>query len=327
MARLPQEGELNWGGVLNDYLSQSLANDGTLKPGVVNENNLDPNLQAKMSAAASDTASDSSLQTIYHNDNQNVIRPATSSPVVWVGTVRPSNWLNGDIWFTASPTTTPPPTEPPTDPPTEPPATGFPTGLVAHYSVLDLASLANGATVSNWPNKISGGASLTNASGTPSYNATNKYVQYDGVDDRHDGVVNVPQPSTTIVVGRYLTAGASKPFVSGTSTVNGITATGASAWSMNAGTSLAHGSRIDTNWHFIEARFNGTNSSLLVDSTRVSGNAGTAARTGIRIASNTGLSSYSNIAVKAVLVFNKVLTADEVEAVRSKLSTDLSMAL
>lgn len=55
MARLPQPGgdDGNWGDILNDYLSQTLNTDGTLKTGVVSEAKLDANVQSKLNASGS----------------------------------------------------------------------------------------------------------------------------------------------------------------------------------------------------------------------------------------------------------------------------------
>ena len=70
MVRLPQVGGDNgsWGQILNDYLSQSHAQDGSLKPAVVGTNNLQDNSVAagKLSAGVqtSLTKADSSVQSI-----------------------------------------------------------------------------------------------------------------------------------------------------------------------------------------------------------------------------------------------------------------------
>ena len=54
MARLPQPGgdQGNWGVILNDFLTQSLSTDGTLKPGAVPESALEPAVQTKINAVA-----------------------------------------------------------------------------------------------------------------------------------------------------------------------------------------------------------------------------------------------------------------------------------
>lgn len=54
MTRLPTPGgdEGNWGVILNDYLSASHKPDGTLKQGIITTSNLDPTLQAQVTAVA-----------------------------------------------------------------------------------------------------------------------------------------------------------------------------------------------------------------------------------------------------------------------------------
>lgn len=54
MARLPQPGgdTGDWGDILNDFLLQSHAADGTLNDGVVSEANLDSSVQTKLNAGA-----------------------------------------------------------------------------------------------------------------------------------------------------------------------------------------------------------------------------------------------------------------------------------
>lgn len=54
MARLPIPGsdQGSWGQILNDYLSQAHNADGTIKPGVVSEANLDATAVAKLNAVA-----------------------------------------------------------------------------------------------------------------------------------------------------------------------------------------------------------------------------------------------------------------------------------
>ena len=38
-----------------------------------------------------------------HGSNATAIRPSTTAIVVWVGTVQPTNWLDGDQWINATP--------------------------------------------------------------------------------------------------------------------------------------------------------------------------------------------------------------------------------
>lgn len=57
MARLPQLGgdAGSWGSVLNDFLSQAHASDGTIKAGVIDESSLSTTVQAKINAVAGPT--------------------------------------------------------------------------------------------------------------------------------------------------------------------------------------------------------------------------------------------------------------------------------
>ena len=57
MARLPVPGgdSGNWGSILNDYLSQALNTDGTLKDGLIAESKLDAPTRAKLNAVAGPT--------------------------------------------------------------------------------------------------------------------------------------------------------------------------------------------------------------------------------------------------------------------------------
>src|SRR5690349_6842437 len=57
MVRLPVPGsdEGNWGTLLNDFLSQSHANDGTIKAGVIPESALASSVQTKINSVAGPT--------------------------------------------------------------------------------------------------------------------------------------------------------------------------------------------------------------------------------------------------------------------------------
>ncbi|MGB4768666.1 MAG: hypothetical protein WBP22_05425 [Candidatus Saccharimonas sp.] len=57
MVRLPQPGgdAGNWGDILNEFLSQTHANDGTIKPGVISESALESAVQTKINAVAGPT--------------------------------------------------------------------------------------------------------------------------------------------------------------------------------------------------------------------------------------------------------------------------------
>lgn len=71
MARLPQPGgdSGNWGQILNDFLSQTLNTDGSLKNGAVSESQLDTAVQTKLNSVGSGTVSDGTITTQKLADN------------------------------------------------------------------------------------------------------------------------------------------------------------------------------------------------------------------------------------------------------------------
>jgi len=149
MARLPHPGADNgtWGEVLNDYLSVSHNEDGTLKPvAQADVTNLTASLAAKASQSTTYTKAevDSTfvtqdtltstveskanvanvysksdadtrfaaidqigLKVVYHAANASFTRPTTTASVLWVGSVTPSNIIANDLYFHS--TALPPP--------------------------------------------------------------------------------------------------------------------------------------------------------------------------------------------------------------------------
>lgn len=65
MARLPTPGgdDGNWGAILNDFLAQSHKSDGTIKDGIITENQLDSTTRDKINATASGGATNLSVST------------------------------------------------------------------------------------------------------------------------------------------------------------------------------------------------------------------------------------------------------------------------
>ena len=90
MARLPKPGsdQGKWGEILNDYLSQSHTDTGTLKPGIVQETNLSTSVQTKLNATTSvadgsittDKLADNAITTAKLNDNS-----VTNAKIAGVG--------------------------------------------------------------------------------------------------------------------------------------------------------------------------------------------------------------------------------------------------
>lgn len=88
MARLPQPGgdDGTWGQVLNDFLAQSLATDGTLKPAIVHANNIATDAVTN-AALSSSSVTNASLATSGGSDGQVLTKDsATAGGFKW-GTV------------------------------------------------------------------------------------------------------------------------------------------------------------------------------------------------------------------------------------------------
>lgn len=100
MARLPQPGgdDGSWGGILNDYLSQSLSPSGALKPGVVSDSHLDTALQAAIAAKA-DSAS---LSPVATSGSYADLAGTPAIPVITASSTPPVSPAVGDMWVDLS---------------------------------------------------------------------------------------------------------------------------------------------------------------------------------------------------------------------------------
>lgn len=87
MARLPQPGgdSGSWGQILNDFLSQTLNADGSLKNGTVSELQLDTAVQTKLNNVGSGTVNDGAITTQKIADN------AVTSAKIASGTIVNAN--------------------------------------------------------------------------------------------------------------------------------------------------------------------------------------------------------------------------------------------
>lgn len=349
MPRLPEPGKDagQWGGILNDFLLQSHSPSGVLKDGSVTgstiqdgavttdklaelgqangvasldadgklpETQLPSRLsEAELNDAIAQGSAGASVETFNHGTNAAAIRPVTSAPIIWVGTAQPSQWLNGDIWFDTSVAG-------------GPSIPAMPSGLVAHWSVSDL-SLANGATVTSWADRV-GGLALT-ASGAPSYSGTVEAVSYDGVDDMHNAPLALAQPSTYITIFRLPSSTVSQPILGSETLIHSISTTSTSILQANHGASLQRSGVIPANtWMMASVVANGSSSGISVDAgARTSGGGGANGRTTVRVASNTAGTSFARLDVKSILVFNRALTDAELADVKANINSDLGMTL
>ncbi|PPG84228.1 hypothetical protein C5C52_01440 [Rathayibacter sp. AY1E5] len=251
-------------------------------------------------------ASGASVQTVAHGDNANLIRPTSAAPVVWVGTVQPVAMIDGDIWLEAEPLAAPTP----------------PTDFVHRYEAVDF-TVSDGSTVTSWANRVSGAPAFAGAGGVTFKNTSGlKRLVFDGVDDKMDAAISTTaQPYTKIVLARYVTATASRVLIGGTSGVANIATNGSSKWSMTNGTTLNHSSSVNTSWNVFTSVSNGTSSSLAVGGVVVTGDAGTNGQTGLRLAANGTLATFTNVEIAAVFVYPRVLSSAELAATTSYLQS------
>jgi len=245
-------------------------------------------------------------QVVEHGSVAATIRPTTSGPVTWIGSVQPTNWLDGDDWYEATAV-----------------VVDIPTANLVNYWRAEDLTLTSGQAVTTMANRVNGGPALT-AAGGPVFNVESSVssVLLDGVDDQlSETTTALNQPTTTITVGRYVVGAASKPWVGAATNLHAITATSASKWSVNAGTSLAHTASIDTGWHMVAAVFNGTSTIIYVDGVAVTGTGGTNARAGTRIGANSGQTAFANMKFTMTAQYGTAMTTADLDSMRSILKT------
>lgn len=246
-----------------------------------------------------------------HDANAAAIRPVTDAIVVWTGTVEPDNMIDDDIWFNSSANIAP----------------EMPAGLVADFYVTDLSALSNGATVSTWSSRT-GSYDLTPTAGTPTYQSSDPAVVF-ASSAYMDAPIALSQPDTVVAVFQLNSSGVSQPIIGSSTSVHAISTTASQYPSISAGTALSFSSgTVGLNqWYYGAAVFNGASSRNRFGAVSVTGNAGTNARTNLRIAANSSASSFSTMKLKAVLVFDTALTDQELSDVRTLVSTELGIAL
>lgn len=100
MARLPQPGgdDNIWGGVLNDFLLQSHATDGSLKAGSVTNTTLSSGLQATLANKANTT----DLAPVATSGDYADLTNTPSLPRITVSATPPATPQLGDIWIDLS---------------------------------------------------------------------------------------------------------------------------------------------------------------------------------------------------------------------------------
>lgn len=105
MARLPQPGsdQGQWGVILNEFLTQSLTNTGSIKPNAIGSAQIAPGSvsESKLDSVVQGKLNSQSISFV-HVTTGNEARP--SAPLVlWIGgSVQPVNMQPNDLWFEES---------------------------------------------------------------------------------------------------------------------------------------------------------------------------------------------------------------------------------
>lgn len=107
MARLPTLGgdDGAWGAILNDFLEQAHNSDGSIKAGSITKAQLVVAVQNsldKADAALPATDKTSIKAVVNHGAVAGTARPTGFGSVEWIGSVEPTNAVDGDTWIDTS---------------------------------------------------------------------------------------------------------------------------------------------------------------------------------------------------------------------------------
>lgn len=214
----------------------------------------------------------------------------------------------------------------------------FPSDRVTEFVAADLAAVNNTA-VTSLPNRVAGGAALVSGDGiaghtsSPTYRTdlnTRAVISFDGVDDFMGADTGIlAQPSTTILIVRFLTVGSGKTLVgtriSGANRNVMSQRASSTKWNCYAGTNLAHTANTDTALHMFAVVFNGASTVIYLDGVAVTGTAGTEGRNGVRVGAAdtaaatlpTTTTSFTNMALGEMAVIPRAMTTSELDTVRT----------
>lgn len=107
MARLPTPGgdDGAWGAILNDFLEQAHNGDGSLKTASITKAKLATSVQDsldKADAALPATDKAAIKAVVNHGAVAGTARPTGFGSVEWIGSVEPTNAVDGDTWIDTS---------------------------------------------------------------------------------------------------------------------------------------------------------------------------------------------------------------------------------
>jgi hypothetical protein len=201
-----------------------------------------------------------------------------------------------------------------------------------------ITGVADGGTVASWPDwsgnavtpvqATEGNKPLSRATGGPNGRAC---IEFDGLADHlRKTSVTWNQPAHVFLVAKFMTApGANETLVDGgvANSIRIFADTGKYAIYAGGAEIVRTVQNLDTNWHLLECKFDGTSSSIKLDNnTAVVGNAGTNNPSGLilGLAGDVG-TGPCDCRIAEVIGFASILSAGNTTTVRSNLQTKYAL--
>jgi hypothetical protein len=212
---------------------------------------------------------------------------------------------------------------------TPPPVAGY----YAWYDATQIPGLADGQTLTAWPDASGNMRPLSVVTGTPTFYKTTSAKLVNGrpaVWFNGDGgaasasAFTVPQPLTVFVEARCTDVSVTRMATGqGSGTCQVYEAGGGSGqWAIYAGNPV-FGPGVDTNLHCLTGLFNGGSSSLRVDGAATAGNSGAAGLTTAFVVGNAATSGTASAwlgPICEVIVYPLALTAPQMASVEAYLA-------
>lgn len=172
------------------------------------------------------------------------------------------------------------------------------------------ANQLSGGAVAAWPDLI-GDYALTAPSASEQHPAVigtglERYVSFDGINDRIDVSIPLAQPVTAILVARLPNLAGSQHIMTGgtgPASFNLGVNSNASSWIASNGSNRTFGSTPDNGWHIFILSFNGANSALSLDGVETIANPGTGGSDRIRLGASSSTYYPTDLRRLAILPY------------------------
>lgn len=220
-------------------------------------------------------------------------------------------------------------------PPYTPPAVTVSSGLVRRYVPQSLGdsklntkitALANEYPIAGVDDVLK--PVVSNSGGTYRKAGNMAFLEFDGVGDRmYSLAFSQPQPFSAAIVYKLRSTGATKAILSlsnGTpsSPILRRESTGAVTFSAGVARTVTPATDLGTGWHIAYVSVNGASSIIGIDGTTITADPGANSIGGLRIGQ--GPTDYSDIDIAEILLWNRALTAGELESVRTDMKASHS---